>query len=84
MDREITQRELRNDSGRVMREVEQGASLVVTRAGSPVARLTPLRRLQYVSAEAATEAFRGAPGIDLDEFRRDVDTVAEQDDTPRA
>ncbi|MGI8417975.1 MAG: type II toxin-antitoxin system Phd/YefM family antitoxin [Nakamurella sp.] len=38
----INQRELRNDSAEVMRQVEQGQSFTVTRRGVPVARLSPL------------------------------------------
>ena len=37
----ISQRELRNDSGAIMRRVEQGESFVVTRNGVPVADLLP-------------------------------------------
>lgn len=40
--RTINQRELRNDSAEVMRQVEQGQSFTVTRRGVPVARLSPL------------------------------------------
>lgn len=39
----ISQREMRNDSGRVLREVEQGQEFTVTRRGAPVARLVPYR-----------------------------------------
>lgn len=38
--RTISQRELRNDNAEVIRRVEEGESLVVTRRGVPVARLT--------------------------------------------
>ena len=38
----ISQRELRNDSGQVMREVESGASFRVTSRGRPIAALVPL------------------------------------------
>jgi prevent-host-death family protein len=38
----VTQRELRNDNARVMREVEQGETYTVTRRGVPVARLGPI------------------------------------------
>ncbi|MDQ2846557.1 MAG: type II toxin-antitoxin system prevent-host-death family antitoxin [Actinomycetota bacterium] len=38
----INQRELRNDSAEVMRQVEQGQSYTVTRRGVPVARLSPV------------------------------------------
>ena len=37
----ISQRELRNDSGAIMRRVEQGESFVVTRNGVAVADLLP-------------------------------------------
>lgn len=38
----ISQRELRNESGRVLREVEQGGEFTITRRGTPVARIVPL------------------------------------------
>jgi prevent-host-death family protein len=37
----ISQRELRNDSGAIMRRIEQGESFTVTRNGIPVADLVP-------------------------------------------
>jgi prevent-host-death family protein len=36
MGREITQRELRNNSGEIMRELDEGETFVVTRNGVPV------------------------------------------------
>lgn len=38
----ISQRELRNDSGQVLREAELGQEFTVTRRGTPVARIVPL------------------------------------------
>lgn len=38
----LSQRELRNESGRVLREVAGGRSFVVTNGGVPVARIVPL------------------------------------------
>ena len=38
----ISQRELRNDSAKVMRQVTQGASFRVTSRGTPVAMLSPV------------------------------------------
>src|SRR5919201_1565003 len=73
MAREITQRELRNESGKIMRALDEGESFVVTRNGVPVGELLPLRRRQFVSAEAAVAAFAGAPAIDIERFRADVD-----------
>jgi len=83
MARELTQRELRNESGEVMRQLDQGMSFVVTRNGVPVAELTPLRRHRFVAAEAAVAMFRGAPRVDYEQFRTDLDQVASQDLAPR-
>ncbi|OMH23022.1 prevent-host-death family protein [Tersicoccus phoenicis] len=38
----LSQRELRNESGRVLREVSEGRSFVLTNRGVPVGRLVPL------------------------------------------
>lgn len=38
----ISQRELRNESGRVLREVEAGREFIITRRGVPTARIVPL------------------------------------------
>jgi prevent-host-death family protein len=51
----ITQRELRNDSGEIMRRLDQGESFVVTRNGVPVGELTPLRRHRFVTAGARND-----------------------------
>ncbi len=80
----ITQRELRNDSGEIMRRLDQGEAFTVTRNGTPVGELIPLRRRQFVSAEAAIAAFRAAPSLDGGRFRDDVDRFASQDPAPRA
>lgn len=82
--REITQRELRNASGEIMRALDRGESFVVTRNGVPVGELTPLRQRQFVSADAAVAVFTGAPAVELDRFRTDVDAVADQAAAPHA
>jgi len=82
--REINQRELRNDSGHIMRQLDEGETFVVTRNGVPVGELTPLRRYRFVSAEAAVALFRNAPHVDLKKFRADLDAVAIQEPAPRA
>lgn len=84
MTREITQRELRNESGKIMRALDRGESFVVTRNGTPVAELTPIRRRRSVPTEAAIAAFRGAPRIDFRRFREDIDRFVDQDPEPRA
>ena len=48
----ISQRELRNDSAGVLRAVESGDSYVVTRRGVPVAVIGPLRDTDLASRPA--------------------------------
>ena len=83
MAEEISQRELRNDSGEIMRRLDRGDSFVVTRRGAPVGELTPLRRHRFISAEAAVAMFAGAPPVDLARLRDDLDAHADPDPTPR-
>jgi prevent-host-death family protein len=83
MSTEITQRELRNSSGEIMRRLDDGESFVVTRNGVPVGELHPLRRRRFVSAETALAAFRGAPPVELDRLRADLDRAASQEIAPR-
>ncbi len=81
--REITQRELRNESGEIMRALDRGETFVVTRNGVPVGELTPLRQRRFVGAEAASTLFAGAPIVDGERFRTDVDAFLDQLPTPR-
>jgi prevent-host-death family protein len=83
MAREITQRELRNESGEIMRALDRGETFVVTRNGVPVGELSPLRKREFVAAEAAIAVFEGAPAIDATRFRHDVDRYLDQRPTPR-
>jgi antitoxin (DNA-binding transcriptional repressor) of toxin-antitoxin stability system len=83
MTRRITQRELRNESGRIMRALDRGRSFIVTRNGVPVGELIPLRQRMFVPTEAALDAFAGAPRVAAGRFRKDVDAVIDQDATPR-
>lgn len=82
MSQAITQRELRNNSGDIMRRLDEGETFIVTRNGVPVGELTPLRRHRYVSAATAVAIFRNAPAVDAARFRRDLD-VADQAIDPR-
>jgi antitoxin (DNA-binding transcriptional repressor) of toxin-antitoxin stability system len=84
MSREITQRQLRNESGEIMRALDRGESFVVTRNGVAIGQLAPLGRRQFVGADAAVAAFAGAPPIDGDRFRADLDAELDQDPAPRA
>jgi antitoxin (DNA-binding transcriptional repressor) of toxin-antitoxin stability system len=80
----ITQRELRNQSGEIMRALDRGESFVVTRNGVAVGELVPFQRREFVTASAALAAFAGAPAIDFERFRADVDAVLDQSPAPRA
>lgn len=84
MRRTITQRELRNESGEVMRALDRGEHFTVTRNGTPVGELVPSPRASFVDRRAVLAAFAGAPTIDAEAFRGDVDAVVDQDIAPRA
>jgi antitoxin (DNA-binding transcriptional repressor) of toxin-antitoxin stability system len=84
MSEQISQRELRNDSGRIMRALADGKTFVVTSSGRPVGELRPLRRNRFVDAIAVVETFRHAPPIDWARLRNDLDELVDQDITPHA
>ena len=84
MARSITQRELRNESGDIMRGLDRGESYLVTRNGVPVGELRPILRSRFVSAGLVIGAFASAATIDPARFRDDVDRVIDQVSTPRA
>jgi prevent-host-death family protein len=77
--REITQRELRNESGAIMRGVERGESFTITRNGTPIGRLIPIRRRTFVAREEVVAAFAVAPVLDRQAFRDDLDGAIDQD-----
>jgi len=83
MARSISQRELRNNSGEIMRALDRGESFVITINGVPVGELTPLRHRRFVPAAAATAAFAGLPPIEAERFRADVDLLVDQSPMPR-
>ena len=76
--RTIPQRELRNQIGRVLREVEAGERVRITVAGRPVADLVPIGSgpRRFVPAAEVDRLLREAP---LDPgFARDVDEALDQ------
>jgi antitoxin (DNA-binding transcriptional repressor) of toxin-antitoxin stability system len=83
MTRTISQRELRNDSGAIMRALDRGEVFVVTRNGIPVGELRPVRR-RFVSRDLLREAFAHLPSLDAERFRADVDAILDQAAEPRA
>ncbi|MGH3979570.1 MAG: type II toxin-antitoxin system Phd/YefM family antitoxin [Pseudonocardiaceae bacterium] len=58
--RAITQRELRNDSGTIMRAVEHGESFTITRNGTPVGRVIPNRLFSQGAGHRGCRARRKA------------------------
>lgn len=80
----ITQRELRNSSGKIMRRLDEDETFIVTRAGKPVGELSPLHRDRFVSAASVVAVFRHAPAVDAQRIGADLDRIAEQGLDPRA
>ena len=77
MARTISQWELRNDSASVLREVQGGQTITVTRNGTPIAELRPIPPRRFVTRAAIAEAARRAPRVDLARLRADLDAVAD-------
>ncbi len=75
--RTITQRELRNQSAAVLREVEAGQTIIVSRNGTPVGELRPIRRRRFVPRVVIADAARRAARIDAARFRADLDAVVD-------
>lgn len=80
---EVTQRQLRNDSGEIMRALDRGESFIVTRNGVPVGELRPLRQRRFVPIDEVVEMFAGGSHIDYEQFRADVDAILDQSIEPR-
>lgn len=78
MRRIITQRELRNDSGAILREVQAGQTITVTRNGVPVAELRAVPQRRFVFRAVIAEAARRAPRVDFDRLRTELDAVVDQ------
>lgn len=78
MNRTITQRELRNDSAAVLREVQAGHTIVVTRNGVPVAELRPVSPRRFVPRAVVADSARRAPRIEGKKLRADLDAIVDQ------
>jgi prevent-host-death family protein len=78
MSRTITQRELRNDSGSVLREVQAGQTIIVTRNGVPVAELRPVPPRRFVPRSAIADSAKRAPRVNAGRLRDDLDAVVDQ------
>lgn len=74
----ITQRELRNESGKIMRALDRGDSFVVTRNGVPLGELLPAGRRRFVAVDAVLAAFAGAPRIHAAGMCEEIDATVDQ------
>ena len=83
MPREITQRELRNESGKIMRALDRGETFVVTRNGVSVGELAPVQRHRFVAKDVAVAAFATAPETDFERLRAELDALVDQRPDPR-
>ncbi|HKI05862.1 MAG TPA: type II toxin-antitoxin system prevent-host-death family antitoxin [Thermoanaerobaculia bacterium] len=59
--RTIPQRELRNRSGEILRQVESGEQFTITMEGRPVAVLGPYQKRQWISREELLKILRTQP-----------------------
>jgi len=75
--RTITQRELRNQCAAVLREVEAGRTIIVSRNGIPVGELRPIKRRRFVPRSVIADAAGNVTRIDAAPFRADLDATVD-------
>ena len=70
----VSQRELRNDSGKVMRQVQQGISFRITSRGVPIAVLSSIDDdLQHeLTFREGTGVMEFSPGAQISESTEDI------------
>ena len=73
----MTQRQLRNESAAVLREVQAGQTVIVTRNGVPVAELRPVPPRRFVPRAVIADAARRAARVDANRLRADLDAVVD-------
>ena len=69
----VTIRELRNQGGEVVDRAARGEQITITRSGTPVAELRPLR--PPLSAEALLSRWGRLPAVDPTALRADIDQL---------
>lgn len=78
MARTIAQRELRNDNAKIMDAVAAGEEFVVTRNGTPIARITPITgKRTFVPLTDLLALIDRSERIDYAQFRADMDAVVD-------
>lgn len=73
---EVSIRDLRNRGGDVVDQVERGQSVVVTRAGRPVAELRPLRRAP-LDVATLIDRRSSLPVVDPSRLTADIDAIVD-------
>jgi antitoxin (DNA-binding transcriptional repressor) of toxin-antitoxin stability system len=77
---EISQRDLRTRSREILDAVEHGESFTVIRDGHRIGELIPLRRRRrFVPRQEFAALSHHAPGLDLDAFRADQETMLDHE-----
>ncbi len=74
---DVSIRDLRNRGGEIIDRAARGEEIVISRNGVPVAELRPLPG-PGMTADAVLTRWRGAPSIDPDAFRDDLDGLLDQ------
>ncbi|MGX1771308.1 type II toxin-antitoxin system Phd/YefM family antitoxin [Nocardia brasiliensis] len=74
----ISQRDLRNDSGKILDAVEAGEIYTISRNGKPVGELRPVGRRTFVPVAELVRTAAHLPPVDYDQFRADLDAVIDQ------
>ncbi|MEI6623590.1 MAG: prevent-host-death protein [Actinomycetes bacterium] len=77
MSQTISQRELRNDSARILRELAAGQEFLLTRAGVVVARLEPVAGASLVPIEQLRASRGSKAAVDLGSLRSDLDVAVD-------
>lgn len=77
MDDTITLRDLRNGFAAVLRRVQAGHLLVVTRNGVPVAELRPVKPRRFVTRRTLMQTARRAARVNAGRFRKNLDAVVD-------
>lgn len=75
--RVISKRELRNQSAAILREVQAGQTIIVTRNGVPVAGLRPIQPRRFAPTAVIAEAAARAPRVDAARFRAELDVAVD-------
>ncbi|MCX4095179.1 type II toxin-antitoxin system Phd/YefM family antitoxin [Nocardia sp. alder85J] len=79
MAKTISVREFRNESAAVLNEVESGESFVLTRNGTPIAEVRPLRVKRKPTTEELQRIFALSPAPDYRALRSELDQYFGED-----